>query len=211
MAVLGLLKHQDLHGYELKRRLQDVLGPQASVSFGSLYPALAKLEAGGAIEVVAREAESLPAEGTRKRSNLLQRRRRKVYRLTTSGSALFDRLLTERSAGPEDDRSFNSKLAFAAHLDPEGRLGLLEGRRRVLAGRLARVGVAAHHADKYLASLLARERESLSKDLSWIDGLIAEERSALANAGRAAPAAASSNTLVPLASTSQLRRARTPA
>jgi DNA-binding PadR family transcriptional regulator len=139
MAVLGLLKHQDLHGYELKRRLQDVLGPQASVSFGSLYPALAKLEAGGAIEVVAREAESLPAEGTRKRSNLLQRRRRKVYRLTTSGSALFDRLLTERSAGPEDDRSFNSKLAFAAHLDPEGRLGLLEGRRRVLAHAHARL------------------------------------------------------------------------
>ena len=45
MAVLGLLKEQDMHGYELKKRLSDVFGLASAVSFGSLYPALARLEA----------------------------------------------------------------------------------------------------------------------------------------------------------------------
>jgi DNA-binding PadR family transcriptional regulator len=49
LAILGLLKEQELHGYELKRRLSDTLGLLASVSFGSLYPALARLESSGAV------------------------------------------------------------------------------------------------------------------------------------------------------------------
>ena len=52
MAVLGLLKEQDMHGYELKKRLSDVFGLSSAVSFGSLYPALARLEAAGAVLVV---------------------------------------------------------------------------------------------------------------------------------------------------------------
>ncbi len=52
LAILGLLKEQDLHGYELKKRLTEALGPWSSVSFGSLYPALARLEAAGAVRVV---------------------------------------------------------------------------------------------------------------------------------------------------------------
>src|SRR5687767_1787239 len=50
LAILGLLKEQDLHGYELKKRLTDALGPFSSVSFGSLYPALGRLESAGAVE-----------------------------------------------------------------------------------------------------------------------------------------------------------------
>ena len=45
LAILGLLKEQELHGYELKRRLTHTLGLLSSVSFGSLYPALSRLEA----------------------------------------------------------------------------------------------------------------------------------------------------------------------
>src|SRR5262245_27773539 len=52
LAILGLLKEQDLHGYELKKRLSDTLGIFSGVSFGSLYPALARLEAAGAVKAV---------------------------------------------------------------------------------------------------------------------------------------------------------------
>src|SRR6478735_3527036 len=45
LAILGLLKEQELHGYELKKRLAETLGQFSGVSFGSLYPALARLEA----------------------------------------------------------------------------------------------------------------------------------------------------------------------
>ena len=47
LAVLGLLNDSGLHGYELKKRLTELLGPWSSVSFGSLYPALARLERDG--------------------------------------------------------------------------------------------------------------------------------------------------------------------
>ncbi len=58
LAILGLLKEQELHGYELKKRLSDTLGFASGVSFGSLYPALARLEAAGAVKAV--EAKSAP-------------------------------------------------------------------------------------------------------------------------------------------------------
>src|SRR5581483_3552526 len=52
LAVLGLLKEQPLHGYELKKRLGETLGFLWGVSYGSLYPALRRLERDGAIEIV---------------------------------------------------------------------------------------------------------------------------------------------------------------
>jgi transcriptional regulator len=44
LAILGLLKEQPLHGYELKKRLGETLGSLWGISYGSLYPALRRLE-----------------------------------------------------------------------------------------------------------------------------------------------------------------------
>jgi DNA-binding PadR family transcriptional regulator len=52
LAILGLLREQDLHGYELRKRISDLPGLKTAVSFGALYPALARLEAAGAVGVV---------------------------------------------------------------------------------------------------------------------------------------------------------------
>ena len=60
LAVLGLLSEQPLHGYELKKRLSETLGPLWGISFGSLYPALRRLEKSGAIEA-AEPADTAPA------------------------------------------------------------------------------------------------------------------------------------------------------
>src|SRR2546423_10523542 len=68
LAILGLLKEQELHGYELKKRLSAAFGPFSSVSFGSLYPALNRLEAAGAVKAVealeAPVAPSIPMTGS---------------------------------------------------------------------------------------------------------------------------------------------------
>ena len=71
LAILGVLKESELHGYELKKRLREVLGPLSSVSFGSLYPALARLEHNGLLE----------AEWALSDNN----RRAKFYTLTAAG------------------------------------------------------------------------------------------------------------------------------
>ena len=59
LAILGLLHEQELHGYEIRRRLRDELGLFANISFGSLYPALSRLESAGAVTVT--ESTGSPA------------------------------------------------------------------------------------------------------------------------------------------------------
>ena len=60
LAILGLLKEQPLHGYELKKRLGETLGSLWGISYGSLYPALRRLEHDGSIEIVEPESVSVP-------------------------------------------------------------------------------------------------------------------------------------------------------
>jgi DNA-binding PadR family transcriptional regulator len=224
MAVLGLLKEQDMHGYELKKRLSDVFGLSSAVSFGSLYPALARLAAGGAVRVVTSQSGQSAPSGDAAALERRESRRRKVYGITPLGAAAFEELLTDSQGGGEDERSFNLRLAFARYLAPEGRLGLLEQRRAVLGERLAQVAARARarRDDRYMRILCERQQDSLSRDVSWLDHLIQEERAGKSigapPAGRLAaahgsegqasqpPAGTAPVRLVPLASASQLQR-----
>ena len=194
LAILGLLKEQELHGYELKKRLTEALGPFSSVSFGSLYPALARLEAAGAVKAV--EAHELPADGPHipmtgslagERAAFRARRgvkgagrARKVYGITDRGQRLFDELLATESASGGDDRAFNLKLAFARYLPSAARLGLLERRRAHLVERLARARNSLRGSrgrmDSYSRALMEHGTEATERDISWLDSLIAIER-----------------------------------
>src|SRR6266540_1588407 len=60
IAVLGLLKEQDLHGYELRKRLDELPGSRPTVSFGSLYPALGRLERAGYVKAVTFQTSPVP-------------------------------------------------------------------------------------------------------------------------------------------------------
>jgi DNA-binding PadR family transcriptional regulator len=219
MAVLGLLKEQHMHGYELKKQLAEVFGLSGAVSFGSLYPALARLEAAGAVSVV-EAAET-------------GRRRRKVYGITAAGTAMFDQLLTTSQGAADDERAFNLRLAFARYLPPEARLGLLEQRRAVVGERLAQMAARARarRNDHYVRVVAERQQESLRRDVNWLEQLIRDEKAggAARPGGRPpGPGAASEGTVppalggamsmaaglvraaarhVPLASASQLQRA----
>jgi len=203
LAILGLLKEQDLHGYELKKRLTEALGALSSVSFGSLYPALGRLESAGAVRAVATppgdgpgEAGTLPpvvpmtgsiageaaAFRARRSAGRPPRpsRTRKVYAITARGEALFEELLEAESVSADDDRAFNLKLAFCRHLPPERRLGLFERRRALLVERLARArtSIRTHkeRMDLYTQSLVDHGTETTERDISWLDRLIAIER-----------------------------------
>jgi DNA-binding PadR family transcriptional regulator len=191
LAVLGLLTEQPLHGYELKKRLSETLGPLWGISFGSLYPALRRLEQAGAIEEVDEAAPTaaglvssgslageLAAARVRRRPRATRRTRR-AYRVTDRGRQLFAELLTSEDA--DDDRSFALKLSFCRHLDGAARLAFLERRRAQLTQRLAtsRRTPTNRTIDRYTRSLLEHRARSTQHDLEWIDELIAEERSAL--------------------------------
>src|SRR5437016_11712077 len=74
LAVLGLLHESPLHGYELRKRVNALLGPLRAISYGSLYPCLKEMTAAGLI--AADETASEAGAG---------RRSRIVYKLTAEG------------------------------------------------------------------------------------------------------------------------------
>jgi DNA-binding PadR family transcriptional regulator len=191
LAILGLLKEHDLHGYELKKRLTDVLGPFSSASFGSLYPALKRLELAEAVKAVeAHAGPTVPMTGSitgelaafraRRTAEKGGGRTKKVYGITERGTQLFDELLAAESQSSDDDRTFNLRLAFARYMPADARLGLLERRRAHLVERLAQartvIRSGRERLDSYTRSLAEHSTEATERDISWLDRLIAAER-----------------------------------
>jgi len=186
LAVLGLLAEQPLHGYELKKRLSETLGPLWGISFGSLYPALSRLERDGSIvqteAVETATAASVPtgsldgdlAAARLRRRPRPSRRTKKAYTITESGREAFTRLL--QTDEPDDERTFALKLAFCGNLDPASRLEVLTRRRAALADRLARARrTSPGRGDRYSRSLFEHRTQSTQRDLEWVDTLVAAE------------------------------------
>jgi DNA-binding PadR family transcriptional regulator len=196
LAILGLLEGQSMHGYEIRKRLRDELGQLSNVSFGSLYPALSRLERSGAVQGIEdlggrSAAAPVPMTGSlsgeraalraRRSASGLGRRSRKVYQITDEGRRQFAELLHSDQAGGNDEaRNFSLRLAFARYLPPHARLRLLERRRGQLFQRLseARAAVAAAEGrlDTYARSLMEHTTDCTERDIAWLDRLIEAER-----------------------------------
>jgi DNA-binding PadR family transcriptional regulator len=167
LAVLGLLKEQPMHGYQLSRDLGESLGGLWRVSFGSLYPTLRRLERDGAIE-----SEAGDERGAR---------RKKVYRITPKGEGVFLELLQETPQDTQtEDARFRMRLAFFRYLAPETRIRLLERRRQALQQRLTTIAgslrAGRDRTDDYGRALIEHNRSVTESDISWLDQLIAAER-----------------------------------
>lgn len=190
IAILGLLMDRDHHGYEIRTQLRDRLGLWANVSFGSIYPALARLERHGLVEAAAPPAPRAAALSTGslagERASLrslratagLGRRGRKVYRITERGRQEFMALLADPST-VDDGRTFSLRVALARYLTPALRVRLLERRRQDLLERLTEVreGAANPDLDPYARSVMDHAAHSVELDLEWIDDLLSTERS----------------------------------
>ena len=178
LAILGLLKESSMHGYQLKKRLSDTLGPFWQVSYGSLYPALKRLQREGSVEVV------FPREDVGRRKN--------VYRVTESGERLFSKLVEASGRENNDDNGFRVRLAFFRYLNPETRIGLLERRKAQLLDRLAeikgRLTSYRERVDTYTLSLMRHGMDSTEHDIRWLDDMIRAERKAVGKKPRRAAA-----------------------
>jgi DNA-binding PadR family transcriptional regulator len=200
LAILGLLSEQELHGYELKKRLAELFGGRASISFGSLYPALARLEKQGAVKAVEERTEvpAAPMSGSlvgelaafraRVRAPVRARggRGKKVYGITDNGRERLAELMTDPDVS--DDRAFSLRVALCRHLDSSARLELFERRRAELMRRRDEAhrrrpasdgGAVSVLPDVYRRALLERDATAIDHDLAWIERLIEAERQAL--------------------------------
>jgi PadR family transcriptional regulator PadR len=96
MILKTLASMGPLHGYGLARRIEQVSGDRLSVNYGTIYPALLKLEQEGAISAAWGASEN--------------NRRAKFYTLTRAGRRLLAR----------EERSWEDTTAILARfLDPE--------------------------------------------------------------------------------------------
>jgi DNA-binding PadR family transcriptional regulator len=157
-VVLAMLAKEPSHGYELRARLRDALGPVGeAMNPGQVYVTLTRLEKAG---LVASERE----EG------LADRPDRKVYGLTPAGQARVAEWLAEVSWPKPDLAEFHLKLVAAAAglADP---LAIVDMQRRELLRRLRDAQRAAmaepDHSDAAL--LLEGIVLRLQADLRWLE------------------------------------------
>jgi DNA-binding PadR family transcriptional regulator len=188
LAVLGLLHETPMHGYELRKRLNALLGTFRAFGYGSLDPCLKELLAQGLI------AEEPPAEArpagpsrpggqarysgqARQRSG---RRSKIVYRLTADGKERLQDLLAESGPAAWDDDGFGVHFAFFGQTRADIRLRILEGRRTRLEERLDGVRAAMSRTrerlDRYTLELHRHGLDSVEREVRWLNELIASER-----------------------------------
>ncbi len=169
LAVLGLLHEGPMHGYELRKRLNLMLGWGRILSYGSLYPALKKMLRGNLISEVTATAATPPS-----------RRQRITYQVTEKGTEEFERLMSEVGPTAWEDDNFDIRFRFFSSTDMEIRLRVLEGRRSRLQERLDRVqrelAMTQKEVDRYAAELQRHGVESVEREVRWLSDLINAER-----------------------------------
>ena len=180
-AVLGLLHESPMHGYELRKRLNILLGSLRVFSYGSLYPCLKELVARGWL-VEDRAAE--PQYGTKAAPSLggtgaASRRSKIVYRLTPEGEDRFQQLLSDAGPSAWEDENFGVHFAFFGRTDAAIRLRILEGRRSRLEERLdlfrQSVTRTRERLDRYTLEAQRHGLESVEREVRWLNELIQTE------------------------------------
>jgi DNA-binding PadR family transcriptional regulator len=158
-VVLALLAKEPSHGYELRARLQQALGPLGdAMNAGQIYVTLTRLEKAGLV--------------TAERSaGLADRPDRKVYALTAAGQRRVAGWLAEVSWPKPDLAEFHLKLISAAAARLADPLAMVDAQRRELLRRLRDAQRAAMAEPKRSDAALLLEGIvlRLQADLRWLE------------------------------------------
>ena len=163
LLVLWLLSEQALHGYRIKKILDDeALRFWFPVEYASIYAVLRSLVRGGYVRTVAVEREGQRPERTR-------------YAITREGrqhlSELLERAWRELQAAGDP---IGLALAARSDLDDEQRVTeLLAERRDALRERLDQLERLAGSAPA--PEMVDRRRALTEAELAWAEDLLAKE------------------------------------
>jgi DNA-binding PadR family transcriptional regulator len=158
-VVLALLAKEPSHGYQLRARLRQALGPLGdAMNDGQVYVTLARLEKAG--EVVSERAAGLP-----------DRPDRKTYALTAHGQQRVADWLAEVSWPKPDLAEFHLKLLAAAAARLADPIAIIDAQRRELLRRLrdAQRAAMAEPDGSEAALLLEGVVLRLQADLRWLE------------------------------------------
>ena len=161
--MLALLAKEPSHGYQLRARLRDALGPLGdAMNAGHVYVTLTRLEKAGL----------LAAERSAERSgDGVDRSDRKVYALTPSGQQRVAEWIAEVSWPKPDLAEFHLKLIAAAASGLADPLTIVDAQRRELLRRLRDAQRAAMGEPERSDAALLLEGIvlRLQADLRWLE------------------------------------------
>ncbi|MDI6100191.1 PadR family transcriptional regulator [Actinoplanes sp. NEAU-A12] len=158
-VVLALLAKEPSHGYELRARLREALGPLGeAMNAGQIYVTLTRLEKAGLLAV------ETSADGG-------DRPDRKVYALTADGQQRVAEWIAEVAWPRPDLAEFHLKLVAAASAGLADPLTVVDTQRRELLRRLhdAQRAAIAATAQEGAALLLEGVVLRLQADLRWLE------------------------------------------
>jgi DNA-binding PadR family transcriptional regulator len=115
LIILSLLMRWPLHGYMIAKITNDMIGPLAKISNGTLYPLLTKLEQA---ELIATVLDSGHQHGERQLRS---------FQITELGRKRFHALMMDTTSNPgEYQKFFRYKVVHISLLSPEERLYLID-------------------------------------------------------------------------------------
>jgi DNA-binding PadR family transcriptional regulator len=157
-AILALLAKEPAHGYELRRRLIDTLGPAGgAMNPGQVYVTLGRLEGAGLVQAQEVEQAGHPSK--------------KVYEVTAAGRERVDSWLTDLSWSKLAPVEFHLKLVAAGATRLADPVAIVDSQRLELLRQLRAVQELAleEPADGDAALLLEGTALRLQADIRWLE------------------------------------------
>jgi DNA-binding PadR family transcriptional regulator len=158
-VVLAMLAKEPSHGYQLRARLQQALGPTGdAMNAGQIYVTLARLEKAGL--VTCERAAGLP-----------DRPERKVHALTAAGQQRVTAWIADVTWHGAELAEFHLKLIAAAAAGLADPLAIIDAQRRELLRRLrdAQRAAMAQPDGSEPALLLEGIVLRLQADVHWLE------------------------------------------
>lgn len=168
LVILGLLKQESLHGYELKHIIEEHMGDWTKIPVGSIYFALGKLAEEGKIREAAVGRDGKRPEKT-------------VYEITPPGEEEFITLLRDCLATRKKEyHEIDVGLAFLDALRPREAAALFKARVSVLEEETLRL--KKHKAEQTrlpgvppsARAIFSHSQRHLEAELAWSREVLGE-------------------------------------
>lgn len=161
LLLLGLLRQQDRHGYELYDFIERTMQSCVDLKKSTAYYLLDKMAKRGLITEM---TETPTASGNRPP--------RRVYQITPAGEAHFQDLLRQNLANYKP-ATYSSVIGlyFLDQIDPMEARPLLAQRQAELRAQLERVTAVPQHPGS-LQFVIEQQKVHLEAELIWLENII---------------------------------------
>jgi DNA-binding PadR family transcriptional regulator len=162
-GVLGLLKEEPLHGYEVRNRFEAMLGGTWEVNIGQVYTTLQRLERDGLVRPVGHRGD----------------RGKQSYEISPEGQEALNEWLAQPDSGPQQlHEDIYVKLLLATRIANGDLQPMLARQKRTYLQRLRDLNRLEERARREgridLARLVRGALLHAEADLKWMDELSSE-------------------------------------